>query len=127
MAWASGKPVLVNDVLSDQRWPEWSRAAAGLGLLSSVSAPLLAGESALGAVKLYGREASSFDRNNVSLLELFAAQATIFLTNVQARESARNISADLQDALAHREIIAVAKRSLRDVSAELVSSTQLSR
>jgi AmiR/NasT family two-component response regulator len=107
----------------------------------------------LGAVKLYGREASSFDQNNVSLLELFAAQATIFLTNVQARESARNISADLQDALAHREIIAVAKgilmarhgldedtamqdllmesrrakRSLRDVSAELVSSTQLSR
>jgi GAF domain-containing protein len=153
MAWASGEPVLVSDVLADRRWPEWSQAAAGLGLRSSVSAPLLAGESALGAVKLYGREAGSFDHHTVSLLELFAAQATIFLTNVQARESARNISADLQDALAHREIIAVAKgilmarhgldedtamqdllmesrrakRSLRDISAELVSSTQLSR
>ncbi len=127
--------------------------AAGLGLRSSVSAPLLAGGSALGAVRLYGREAGSFDQNTVSLLELFAAQATIFLTNVQARESARNISAELQDAMAHREIIAVAKgilmarhgldedtamqdllmesrrakRSLRDISAELVSSTRLSR
>jgi AmiR/NasT family two-component response regulator len=95
-------------------------------------------------------KAGGFDHSTVRLLELFAAQATIFLVNVQARESARNISADLQDALAHREIIAVAKgilmarhgldedtamqdllmearrakRSLREISAELVSSTQ---
>lgn len=153
MAWASGESVLVDDVLHDQRWPEWSRAAVGLGLRSSVSAPLIAGETALGAVKLYGRQTNSFDHNTVRLLELFAAQATIFLVNVQARESARSISAELHDALAHREIIAVAKgilmarhgldedtamqdllmesrrarRPLRDISAELVSSTQLPR
>ncbi|MFF1385055.1 GAF and ANTAR domain-containing protein [Arthrobacter sp. NPDC058288] len=150
LAWASGEPVLVSDALHDARWPEWARAAAGLGLRSSVSAPLLAGESALGSVKIYGRPENSFDHTTVRLLELFAAQATIFLINVQARESARTLSEDLRDALAHREIIAVAKgilmarygldedtamqdllmesrrarRSLRDVSAELVSSTQ---
>lgn len=148
LAWASGEPVLVNDAVNDQRWPEWARAAAQLGLRSSVSAPLLAGE-----VKLYSRHENSFDHTTVRLLELFAAQATIFLINVQARESARTLSEDLRDALAHREIIAVAKgilmarhgldedtamqdllmesrrarKSLRDVSAELVSSTQLPR
>jgi GAF domain-containing protein len=153
LAWASGEPVLVSDALHDRRWPEWARAAAELGLRSSVSAPLLAGESALGAVKVYARSENSFDHTTVRLLELFAAQATIFLINVQARESARTLSEDLRDALAHREIIAVAKgilmarhgldedtamqdllmesrrakRSLRDVSAELVSSTQLPR
>lgn len=101
-------------------------------------------------MKIYGRPENSFDHTTVRLLELFAAQATIFLINVQARESARTLSEDLRDALAHREIIAVAKgilmarhgldedtamqdllmesrrarRSLRDVSSELVSSTQ---
>jgi GAF domain-containing protein len=150
LAWASGEPVLINDAANDHRWPEWARAAAELGLRSSVSAPLLAGDSTLGAVKLYARHEDSFDRSTVRLLELFAAQATIFLINVQARESARTLSEDLRDALAHREIIAVAKgilmarhgldedtamqdllmesrrarKSLRDVSAELVSSTQ---
>jgi AmiR/NasT family two-component response regulator len=104
-------------------------------------------------VKLYARQEDSFDHATVRLLELFAAQATIFLVNAQARESARTISEDLRDALAHREIIAVArgimmarhgldedtamqdllmesrrsKRSLREVSAELVSSTRLPR
>jgi GAF domain-containing protein len=152
-AWASGEPVLVADAAHDPRWPEWARAAAELGLRSSVSAPLLAGESALGAVKLYAHAENSFDHATVRLLELFAAQATIFLINVQARGSARTLSEDLRDALAHREIIAVAKgilmarhgldedtamqdllmesrrarKSLRDVSAELVSSTQLPR
>lgn len=151
LAWASGEPVLVNDAGNDRRWPEWARAASELGLRSSVSAPLLAGETALGAVKLYARHENSFDHTTVRLLELFAAQATIFLINVQARESARTLSEDLRDSLAHREIIAVAKgilmarhgldeetamqdllmesrrarKSLRDVSAELVSSTQL--
>jgi hypothetical protein len=107
----------------------------------------------LGAVKLYAHAENSFDYTTVRLLELFAAQATIFLINVQARGSARTLSDDLRDALAHREIIAVAKgilmarhgldedtamqdllmesrrarKSLRDVSAELVSSTRLPR
>jgi GAF domain-containing protein len=150
LAWACGEPVVVNDARNDRRWPDWAVAAAGLGLRSSVSAPLLAGDSALGAVKVYARQEDSFNHSTVRLLELFAAQATIFLVNAQARESAGTISADLRDALAHREIIAVAKgilmarhgldedtamqdllmesrrskRSLRDVSAELVSSTR---
>jgi GAF domain-containing protein len=153
LAWASGEPVLVHDVRNDQRWPEWAEAATELGLRSSVSAPLLAGESALGAVKVYAHQASVFDHTTVHLLELFAAQATIFLINVQARESAQSISAEFHDALAHRETIAVAKgilmarhgmdedtamqdlmmesrrskRSLRDVAVELVSSTQIPR
>ena len=104
-------------------------------------------------MKLYARRENSFDPNTVRLLELFAAQATIFLINVQARESARTISEDLRDALAHREIIAVAKgilmarhgldedtamqdllmesrrarKSLRDVAAELAASTRQPR
>jgi GAF domain-containing protein len=61
VAWASGEPVLVSDVLNDHRWPGWSRAAAELGLRSSVSAPLLTGDAALGAVKLYGRQAGGFE------------------------------------------------------------------
>lgn len=153
LAWASGEPVLVNDVLNDPRWPAWSEAATELGLRASVSAPLLAEESALGAVKIYAHRANAFDHTTVRLLELFAAQATIFLSNVQARESAHSISDTLREALANRETIAVAKgilmarhgldedtamqdlmkearlsrRSLRDVAVELLTSTRTPR
>jgi GAF domain-containing protein len=149
-AWASGKPVLVENVRTDTRWPDWLQAAAELGLASVVSAPLLAGDAVLGAVKVYAGEADAFDRSSVALMELFAAQASIFIINVQARESAQTLSEMLQDALAGREVIAAARgvlmarygmdeasamqqlltesrrdrKPLRDISAELVSSTR---
>ena len=150
-AWASGKPVLVENVRADTRWPEWLPAAAALGLGSVVSAPLLAGDSILGAVKVYAREAGTFDAASVALMELFAAQASIFIINVQARESAQTLTEMLQDALAGREVIAAARgvlmarygideasamqqlltesrrerKPLREISAELVSSTRI--
>jgi GAF domain-containing protein len=150
-AWASGEPVLVKDVLTDTRWPAWSEAADKLGVGSSVSAPLRAGDSVLGAVKVYARDAGRFDPSTVALMELFAAQATIFIVNVQARESAQSLSEMLQEALAGREIIAAARgvlmarhgvdeasamqllltesrrnrKPVRDISAEVVSSTRI--
>lgn len=102
-------PILVTDVSADSRWPEWSVAASRLGVASSVSAPLLAGNEVLGAVKAYSCERHALDPSAVRLLELFAAQATIFITNVQARENARQLSKILQDALASRESIAAAR------------------
>jgi GAF domain-containing protein len=150
-SWTQAVPILVTDVSADSRWPDWSVAASRLGVASSVSAPLLTGDEVLGAVKAYSCERHAFDPSAVRLLELFAAQATIFITNVQARENARQLSKLLQDALASRESIAAARgvlrarhgidedaamqqlltesrrsrRALRDVSDELLSSTRL--
>ncbi|BCW71515.1 GAF and ANTAR domain-containing protein [Arthrobacter sp. NicSoilB8] len=108
-AWASGQPVLVSDVASDQRWPAWSAAVASLGFGSVASSPLLTGTTAVGAVKVYARDLDHFADHAVRLLALFAEQASLFVLHAQAREAAAALSDQLQDALFQRDTISVAK------------------
>jgi GAF domain-containing protein len=119
-AWAHRALVRLDDIGSDRRWPRWCRAVEPLGLSAAMSAPLVAGDRSLGAVKVYGRLPGAFDQHAEHLLVMFAAQAAILLANVQSVESARRLSDGLKDALRSRDVIATAKGILmaRDGIAE---------
>ncbi|MGF9648095.1 GAF and ANTAR domain-containing protein [Pseudarthrobacter oxydans] len=108
-AWASGSPVDIADVRTDLRWPEWGMAAGDLGLRSCVSVPLLSGDLAFGAIKIYWDKPKAASHRLIRLLGLFAAQASIFLVNVQARERAGMLSDELKSSLAQRDAISTAK------------------
>lgn len=108
-AWASGETVLVENLASEQRWSRWVPAAAALGISSSVSCPLLSSGLALGAVKVYSDGGQRFGNGMVRLAELFAEQATLFVIHSQARESALMLSDRLQESLAQRDAISMAK------------------
>ncbi|WP_224049795.1 GAF and ANTAR domain-containing protein [Arthrobacter sp. NicSoilB4] len=108
-AWASGESVVVEDLALDRRWQRWSPAAATLGISSSVSSPLLSGGLALGAVKVYSDGGAFAGKGTVRLVELFAEQATLFIIHSQAREAARTLSDRLQESLAQRDTISMAK------------------
>lgn len=108
-AWASGETVLVENLASDPRWSRWAPAAAALGISSSVSCPLLSGDLALGAVKVYSDGGQRFGNGVVRLAELFAEQATLFVIHSHAREAALTLSDRLQESLAQRDTISMAK------------------
>jgi GAF domain-containing protein len=108
-AWASGETVRVEDLASDLRWPRWAPSAADLGISSSVSCPLLSGDLALGAVKVYSDGGHPFHDGTVRLAEIFAEQATLFVIHSQSREAAGTLSNRLQESLAQRDIISMAK------------------
>jgi GAF domain-containing protein len=108
-AWASGQTVMVADLASETRWPRWVPAATALGISSSISSPLLSGGAALGAIKIYFDAAQPLDPETVRLVNLFAEQATIFVIHSLAREAARTLSDRLQDSLAQRDTISMAK------------------
>lgn len=108
-AWATGETVLVEDLASERRWQRWAPAASDLGISSSVSCPLLSGGLALGAVKVYSDGAQPAGNGMVRLAELFAEQATIFVIHSHAREAARTLSDRLQESLAQRDTISMAK------------------
>jgi GAF domain-containing protein len=108
-AWARRALVRVDEIGSDGRWPRWSRAVEPLGLRAALSAPLVAGDRSLGAIKVYAQQPGAFDRHAEHLLVMFAAQAAILLANVQSMESARRLSDGLKDALRSRDVIATAK------------------
>jgi GAF domain-containing protein len=109
VAWAQRALVRIDEIGSDGRWPRWSRAVEPLGLRASLSAPLVAGDRSLGALKVYARLPGAFDRHAEHLLVMFAAEAAILLANVQSVDNARRLSDGLKDALRSRDLIATAK------------------
>ncbi|MDP9933966.1 GAF and ANTAR domain-containing protein [Paenarthrobacter nicotinovorans] len=108
-AWASGKPVDSEDIRTDPRWMRWGQAAADLGVRSCVSVPLLSGDLAFGAIKVYWEAPGTASPRLIHLLEAFASQASIFLVNALAKERVSALSDQLKSSLAQREQVATAK------------------
>jgi GAF domain-containing protein len=101
--------VRVDDVTEDRRWPRWSSEATSLGLRATLSAPLVAGDRGLGALKVYALAPHTFDAHAEQVLTLFAAQAAITVANVQTRERADRLSAALREAVDSRDVVNTAK------------------
>jgi GAF domain-containing protein len=108
-AWADRTLVRVDDATRDRRWPRWADAAARLGLRSTLSTGLVAGDSCMGAIKVYAAGPAAFDQRAEHLLSLFAAQAAILLANVQTYHRAQLVSDHLKEALRSRDLIGQAK------------------
>ena len=108
-AWRDRVIVRIEDIDVETRWPQWTAAVAQHGIRSVLSVPLVAGESAVGAMKVYSRQPGAYDDRAQHLLELFARQAAILLSNTltlaDAQEAHRNVTA----ALEYRDIIGQAK------------------
>jgi AmiR/NasT family two-component response regulator len=107
----------------------------------------------VGALNFYAGAAGAFGETEAGIGRLFAAQATVVLVNAQAYWGARIKSEDLEQALAGREVIDLAKgiimnsmgcgpdeafqvlvtqsqqenRKLREVAAEIVGRAQRRR
>ncbi|MFE4837258.1 GAF and ANTAR domain-containing protein [Arthrobacter sp. NPDC056691] len=120
-AWASAQPVLVDDVRTEQRWPVWSEASAGTGVLSCISVPLLVPDlggrnrpEAIGALKVYADRPRAFDEHSAQVLTLLAGPAALILSNLQVRERAAHLSDVLKDALHSRSLIDIAKGVLME-------------
>nr|WP_246324893.1 GAF and ANTAR domain-containing protein [Petropleomorpha daqingensis] len=101
--------VRVDDLSDDPRWPFWAAEARPLGLRSALSAPMVAGDRALGAMKVYADRPHAFDAHAERLMGLFSAQAAVLVANVQSYERAQRRSDELQQAVRDRDLVSVAK------------------
>jgi GAF domain-containing protein len=104
-AWSDQVTVRIDRLDTEDRWPRWTAAAAGLGVASMISLPLVSGEVSVGAIKLYSREAGVYDARAEEIFGLFAEQAAVLLANMLTLADARQLSAQLTDALQRRDII----------------------
>ena len=108
-AWRDQVTVRIDDTDEETRWPQWTAAVAELDLRAMLSVPLLTTGVSIGAMKVYSGQPAAYDTRAEHLLELFARQAAILLSNTQALADARRLSAQLTDALTTRDIIGQAK------------------
>jgi Arc/MetJ family transcription regulator len=58
----------IDDLTADRRWPRWAAAAAALGLRAAMSAPMVAADMSLGAIKVYAEQPGTFDARSEQLL-----------------------------------------------------------
>jgi len=152
-AFRQGVTIVVDSLDGDGRWPEFAATAIAHGIHSTLSVPMLSGETSVGALNLYAPTEGAFGNADAETGRLFAAQAAVVLTNAQAYWGARLKSEQLQVALDGRQPIDLAKgiimnalgcgpdeafdvlvkqsqrenRKLRDVAAEIVARTQRRR
>jgi len=108
-AWRKQVPVNVPDVTTEERWPQWTQAVAGLGVRAVLSVPLVAGGESVGAIKVYSDRPGAYDSHFEHVLGLFARQAAILLTNTQTLSDAQQLTANLTEALRNRDVIGQAK------------------
>jgi GAF domain-containing protein len=107
-AWATREVVRIDDTTTDGRWPRWNEAASHLGVRSVLSAPLLAADESIGAMKVYCERPMNYGPHDEHVMRLLAAQAAILLANSQSLAEARRLSRQLTAALASRDAIAQA-------------------
>ncbi|MBW0108417.1 GAF and ANTAR domain-containing protein [Pseudonocardia sp. KRD-182] len=101
--------VRVDDLGAEHRWPRWARDAAALGLRSAMSAPLVAGDRALGALKVYSAVRGAFQERSARVLALLGAQAAIVLAHAGSAQAAGRLSEGLRSALRSRDVINTAR------------------
>jgi GAF domain-containing protein len=104
-AWRNQVPVQIDDISAEDRWPEWTAAVTALGVRSMLSVPMLSAGRSMGAVKVYADRPGVYDSSSVTILELFAQQAAVLLSNTQAVADARKLSVQLTAALGDRDVI----------------------
>jgi GAF domain-containing protein len=90
-------------------WTAFRSAAAGHGVRSTVSFPLVVADGAIGAMNLYARRAGAFNGPEIHDGLVFAKQAAVVVANACLFWGAQDLSERLGDALESRGSIEQAK------------------
>ena len=90
---------------AEQRWPEFTRVAQEMGLRSYLSAGLGWAGRQLGALNLSSRDADGFSQLDEGILSLFTAPAAAVIVVASRYSEARDLAAQLEQALRSRAVI----------------------
>jgi GAF domain-containing protein len=99
----------VDSTDTDERWPEFARAAQTHGIHSSLSLPLLLGDKGIGALNLYARPQRQFSEAGEAFGQTFGDQAAVAVANGVAYWEKATLAEQLAAAMASRAVIEQAK------------------
>jgi len=113
----SGESVYIEDTRNDPSY-EWKKAAEIGDYLTTLGVPLVKDGVTVGVIVVAHSEAAAFSRKQVALLETFASQAVIAISNARLFDEVQARTAEVEDALeqqkASAEILSVISQSVED-------------
>lgn len=100
----------IPDMAVEDRWPDYSPAAAAAGVGSSLSVPLPVQVELIGALNIYSRAPGAFDDPAIlPLAEEIASLAAVAVQNATAYENATQLAHQMSEAMSSRAVIEQAK------------------
>ena len=106
--------VYIPDLLDDQRYPQFSPLAAELGIRTALAYRLSAGGKTVGALQLYASLPVAFNPTERTQGLIFATYAGLALSLASSHDAEQARIANLQTALASREVIGQAQGILME-------------
>ncbi len=104
----SGTTLVISDMATEDRWPDYTPRAVEAGIASSVSAPLPLQSGLAGAINIYGSQVDAFD-SAVARAREFAACMAVACANAESYHSAVQEAQQMREAMASRAVIEQAK------------------
>jgi GAF domain-containing protein len=96
------RTVVIDDLQTHERWPDYRSRALELGIRSTISFRLFVTGDSMGALDMYSRQPEAFDRRSQLIGQVYAAQASVAVRSAL-------IQTGLQTALQSRDVIGQAK------------------
>ncbi len=106
---AGGEALMVKDMDTEQRWPDWAKSASSAGAGSSLSIPVPLQREVSAALNIYSTDRDAFDDDAVELASTFAAYAGVALANMHLYQAQAQVAEQLQQAMHSRAVIEQAK------------------
>jgi GAF domain-containing protein len=110
----AGQMFLIDDMRSDQRWPDYAQHAAAHGVLSSLSVPLPFQGATIGALNTYACQPRVIDDHDIELAQEVAAWLAIAIGNAEAAVRTSEDLTYLRTAMMSRACIEQAKGILME-------------
>lgn len=101
--------VVIHDMSTETRWPDFTPEAAKQGAGSSVSVGLPVQEPVTGALNIYATRPHAFDDEAIDVAQSFAGYAAVALANAHLYDSTAALARQMQDAMKSRAVIEQAK------------------
>ncbi|MEW9920259.1 GAF domain-containing protein [Marimonas sp. MJW-29] len=112
-----GHTVYIEDTQNDDSY-EWKEAATLGDFRSTIGIPLVKDGGVVGVITLAHSQSSAFTTKQIALLETFASQAVIALSNARLFNELQERTAEVEEALeqqkASAEILSVISQSVED-------------
>jgi GAF domain-containing protein len=97
--------VIVPDLAADERWGDYRHHALAHGVAASISLPLTADLTTIGAINLYCPSVHQFSDAEIQQLTAFARQASGAVSLVLRQADQTRLQGQLREALATRAVI----------------------